>query len=135
MPQDDLSRTLHSLACAKYKILTKEPDNKQVSSGDVFHLNTKFKDKLRRIRVPLPAVEDKKKVEEEVDKDRRYAIDAAIVRTMKSRKVMQHQQLTLEVVQQLQKSFKPDAKVSTVVMHPWQGMTRLILSACSLTAH
>jgi hypothetical protein len=30
---------------------------------------------------------------EDVDKDRRYAIDAAIVRTMKSRKIMQHQQV------------------------------------------
>ena len=28
-----------------------------------------------------------------MDRDRRYSIDAAIVRTMKSRKVMQHQQV------------------------------------------
>lgn len=32
-------------------------------------------------------MDDKKKVVEDVDKDRRFAIDAAIVRTMKSRKV------------------------------------------------
>jgi hypothetical protein len=38
-------------------------------------------------------VDEKKKVIEDVDKDRRYAIDAAIVRTMKSRKVLQHQQV------------------------------------------
>ena len=37
-------------------------------------------------------MDEKKKVIEDVDKDRRYAIDAAIVRTMKSRKVLQHQQ-------------------------------------------
>ena len=30
---------------------------------------------------------------ENVDQDRRHAIDAAIVRTMKSRKVLQHQQV------------------------------------------
>lgn len=41
----------------------------------------------------MPPVDEKKKVIEDVDKDRRYAIDAAIVRTMKSRKVMQHQQV------------------------------------------
>ena len=52
-----------------------------------------------------------KKVEADVDKDRRYAIDAAIVRTMKSRKVLPHQQLVLEVVQQLTKMFKPDFKI------------------------
>lgn len=38
-------------------------------------------------QVPLPPLDEKKKVIEEVDKDRRFAIDAAIVRTMKSRKV------------------------------------------------
>lgn len=32
-------------------------------------------------------MDEKKKVIEDVDKDRRYAIDAAVVRTMKSRKV------------------------------------------------
>ena len=53
----------------------------------------------------------KKKVLEDVDTDRRYAIDAAIVLTMQSRKVLHHQQLVLEVVQQLTKMFKPDFKI------------------------
>lgn len=50
-------------------------------------LNVKFTDRMKRIKVPLPPTDEKKKVIEDVDKDRRYAIDAAIVRTMKSRKV------------------------------------------------
>ena len=42
----------------------------------------------------LPALADeKKRVVEDVAKDRQHAIDAAIVRTMKSRKVMNHQQV------------------------------------------
>ena len=61
--------------------------------------------------MPMPPVDEKKKVLEDVDKDRRYAIDAAIVRTMKSRKVLPHQQLVLEVVTQLTKMFKPDFKI------------------------
>ena len=61
---------------------------------------------MKRIKVPLPPVDEKKKVIEDVDKDRRFAIDAAIVRTMKSRKQMQHQQLVLEVVSQLTRMFK-----------------------------
>jgi cullin 1 len=48
---------------------------------------------------------------EDVDKERKYTIDAAIVRTMKSRKVLQHQQLVMEVVGQLQRMFKPDFKL------------------------
>lgn len=71
----------------------------------------KFTDRMKRIKVPLPPTDEKKKVIEDVDKDRRYAIDAAIVRTMKSRKVLQHQQLVLEVVQQLSRMFKPDFKL------------------------
>ena len=58
------------------------------------------------LQIPLPPVDEKKKVIEDVTKDRRYSIDAAIVRTMKSRKMMQHQQLTMEVVQQLSRMFQ-----------------------------
>jgi hypothetical protein len=46
-------------------------------------------------QITLPAVDEKKKVIEDVDKDRKYAIDAAIVRTMKSRKVLGHQHVRL----------------------------------------
>jgi hypothetical protein len=52
---------------------------------------------------------------EDVDKDRRYAIDAAIVRTMKSRKALQHQALVLEVVAQLSRMFKVGGVVRVCV--------------------
>ena len=47
-----------------------------------------------QFQVPLPPVDEKKKVTEDVEKDRRYAIDAAIVRTMKSRKTLNHQSVS-----------------------------------------
>ncbi|KAL2238955.1 UNVERIFIED_CONTAM: Cullin-1 [Sesamum indicum] len=103
---DDLFRLLQSLSCAKYKILNKEPNTKSVSTNDYFEFNSKFTDKMRRIRIPLLSVDDRKKVVEDVDKDRRYAIDAAIVRIMKSHKVLGHQQLVLECVEQLSRMFK-----------------------------
>ncbi|GMH29301.1 hypothetical protein Nepgr_031144 [Nepenthes gracilis] len=107
---DDVVRLLHSLSCARYKILNKEPNTKTISGTDYFEFNTKFTDKLRRIKIPLPPVDEKKKVIEDVDKDRRYAIDASIVRIMKSRKVLNHQQLVMECVEQLGRMFKPDFK-------------------------
>lgn len=110
LAEDDTGRTLHSLACAKFKILSKDTATKTIGKSDKFSFNNKFSNMQRRIKVPLPPVDEKKKVIEDVDKDRRYAIDAAVVRTMKSRKVMAHQALIMEVVQQLSRMFKPDFK-------------------------
>ncbi|XP_016432694.2 cullin-1 [Nicotiana tabacum] len=110
LADDDLVRVLASVSCAKYKILNKEPSSKSVSSTDHFEFNSQFTDKMRRIRIPLPPVDDRKKMVEEVGKDRRYAIDACLVRIMKAKKVLTHQQLILECVEQLSKMFKPDVK-------------------------
>ncbi|GLU07429.1 hypothetical protein SLE2022_243890 [Rubroshorea leprosula] len=110
LTHDDLVRLLHSLSCAKYKILTKEPNTRTISQTDSFEFNSKFTDRMRRIKIPLPPVDERKKVVEDVDKDRRYAIDAALVRIMKSRKVLGHQQLVSECVEQLSRMFKPDIK-------------------------
>lgn len=44
-------------------------------------------------QLPPPPSDERKKVVEDVDRDRRYSIDAALVRTMKSRKILQHQQV------------------------------------------
>lgn len=51
-------------------------------------------------------MDERKKVVEDVDTDRRYAIDAAIVRIMKSRQVLPHQQLVAQCVEQLSGKFK-----------------------------
>ncbi|XP_038708863.1 cullin-1 isoform X2 [Tripterygium wilfordii] len=110
LTNEDVVRLLHSLSCAKYKILLKEPNTKNISQSDYFVFNHKFTDRMRRIKIPLPPVDERKKVVEDVDKDRRYAIDAALVRIMKSRKVLGYQQLVSECVEQLSRMFKPDIK-------------------------
>ncbi|KAK4265730.1 hypothetical protein QN277_026747 [Acacia crassicarpa] len=108
LSDDDVTRLLCSLSCAMYKILNKEPNTKSISSTDYFEFNSKFTDKMMRIKIPLPPVDEKKKVIEDVDKDRRYAIDASIVRIMKSRKKLGYEMLVMECVKQL--VFKPDVK-------------------------
>lgn len=111
LPEEDVVRTLHSISCAKYKLLKKSPDSKMVTSTDSFSFNAAFTDKMRRIRVPLPPVDEKKKVTEDVDKDRKYAVDAAVVRVMKSRKIVAHNTLVADVTQQLSSMFKADLKL------------------------
>ena len=51
LADEDLIRSLHSLSCAKYKILLKEPEGKTISKQDKFKLNSNFTDKQRRIKV------------------------------------------------------------------------------------
>ena len=80
-------RCLHSLSCAKYKILLKsagpgapEGSPKTIAKTDVFSYNKAFTDKMRRIKVPLPPVDERRRTVEDVDKDRRYAIDATRIK-------------------------------------------------------
>ncbi|KAK9927643.1 hypothetical protein M0R45_024819 [Rubus argutus] len=109
--QDDLVRILHSLSCAQYKILIKKPNTKTISPNDDFEFNSKFTHRMRKIRIPLPrVVDERKEVIGNVNNDRRYAIDAAIVRIMKRQKVLSHLQLVTECVEQLRHTFKPDIK-------------------------
>ncbi|CAM6083869.1 unnamed protein product [Calypogeia fissa] len=112
LANEDIARLLHSLSCAKYKILSKDGSTKTVSPLDEFTINTEFSAKMKRVKMSLPAVEEKKKVvTQEVDKDRRYAIEASIIRIMKSLKVLPYQQLLNNCIEQLEAKFKPDLKV------------------------
>ena len=74
MQENDAFRTLHSLACGRYKILLKSPEDKAIKKTDMFKVNTEFQEKMMRIRVPGPMSEERRKgvrkVFEDVDKDR-----------------------------------------------------------------
>jgi cullin 1 len=108
---DDLSvkPVLHSLACGKFKLLTKVPDSKRIEDTDVFRFNQNFKSKVNKFRVPVATIEpthDMKRVKE----DRSFAVDACIVRIMKARKQLQHNELLTEVVRQFQ-NFEPQPRL------------------------
>ena len=53
------------------------------------------------IKTDQMKAKDRTEAESVVNEDRKHAIEAAIVRTMKMRKVMMHNQLVLEVINQL----------------------------------
>jgi nuclear pore complex protein Nup205 len=102
LPDEELKRTLQSLACARYRVLTKHPRGRDVASTDTFTVNLSFSDPKLRIKINQIQLketkEENKATHERVAADRQYETQAAIVRIMKSEKVIKHAVLMTEVI-------------------------------------
>lgn len=109
LPEETLKRVLHSLSCGKYKVLEKDPKSNTVKPTDTFRAAPKFVCKMKKVRIPMANLEDSGSTKR-VDEDRSVAIEAAIVRIMKARKTLVHQQLVAEVLAQLA-FFRPEPKI------------------------
>ncbi|GAU44788.1 hypothetical protein TSUD_382860 [Trifolium subterraneum] len=107
----ELRRTLQSLACGKVRVLQKMPKGRDVEDDDSFVFNDTFTAPLYRIKVNAiqlkETVEENTNTTERVFQDRQYQVDAAIVRIMKTRKVLSHTLLITELFQQLKFPIKP----------------------------
>ncbi|KVH97357.1 hypothetical protein Ccrd_000517 [Cynara cardunculus var. scolymus] len=107
----ELRRTLQSLACGKVRVLQKNPKGREVDDNDSFMFNDVFTAPLYRIKVNAiqlkETVEENTSTTERVFQDRQYQVDAAIVRIMKTRKVLSHTLLITELFQQLKFPIKP----------------------------
>ncbi|KAK4421074.1 Cullin-4 [Sesamum alatum] len=107
----ELRRTLQSLACGKFRVLQKIPKGRDVEDDDSFVFNDQFTAPLYRIKVNAiqmkETVEENTSTTERVFQDRQYQVDAAIVRIMKTRKVLSHTLLITELFQQLKFPIKP----------------------------
>ena len=136
----ELKRTLQTLACAKYKVLTKHPKGRDISESDYFSFNSGFTAPLAKIRIQTIAAkvetdaerrETDLKVEEarntQCDVSRRWQSDplqrhlltvmrtlsrqACVVRIMKDRKQLAHIDLVNEVIRQLSHRFQPSPQM------------------------
>jgi len=113
IPVPDLKRNLFTLCCNQYKILLKEPRTKNFAPDDVFSFNAQFKSKLIRVKVkPVSDAENQRIViKTKVAEDRKLLIEAAVVRVMKARNRVNHNNLVSEVIQQLSSRFQPHVNV------------------------
>ena len=111
IPEVDLKRNLQSLACVKGKnVLRKEPQGKEIDEEDVFVFNDKFSSKLHKVKIGTVSAQkesepEKVETRQRVEDDRKPQIEAAVVRIMKARRVLDHNSLITEVTKQLSNRF------------------------------
>ncbi|XP_062191598.1 cullin-3B-like [Phragmites australis] len=117
IPVADLKRCLQSLALVKGKqVLRKDPMSRDIADDDSFCVNDKFTSKLFKVKIGTVVAQketDPEKLEtrQRVEEDRKPQIEAAIVRIMKSRRVLDHNSIMTEVTKQLQPRFLPNPVV------------------------
>lgn len=113
IPASDLKRCLQSMACVKGKnILRKEPMSKDIAEDDAFFVNDKFSSKFYKVKIGTVVAQresepENQETRQRVEEDRKPQIEAAIVRIMKSRRVLDHNNIVAEVTKQLQSRFLP----------------------------
>ncbi|KAG2735891.1 hypothetical protein G9P44_002105 [Scheffersomyces stipitis] len=124
IPEADLKRHLQSIAVApRSRLLVKSPMTKEVNDDDVFRLNESFKSPSIKVKVltvsaassvaptrSKPKTEQEEEAEEvqsNIAEGRKIEVNAAIVRIMKSRHTIRHNELIEELIKQLQNRFQP----------------------------
>ncbi|XP_026194190.1 cullin-1 [Cyclospora cayetanensis] len=102
LDEPTVKKLLGSLMLGRFKILRK-------NENDTFQVNESFTCLHRKIKLPTP-VQEETQCRARVEEDRSITVDAAIVRIMKTRKSLSHQQLVGEVMAQLH-FFQPPPKL------------------------
>lgn len=119
IPMSTLCRNLQSLAVApKTRLLLKDPMSRDVNPGDRFSYNEDFVPKAIRFKIGVVSAgnkvegdKERKETEKRNNDSRGFVIEAAVVRIMKSRKVLPHAQLLNETISVLSAQFKPDVNM------------------------
>jgi len=109
LKESELKRTLESLV--ESKLLDVNPLDNDYTSAHQFTLNKNFTNKRLKLKLTGALQKETKQENEQTHKgiedDRKLFLQAAIVRVMKARKVLNHVNLVQEVIQQAKVRFQP----------------------------
>ena len=79
------------------KIITKEPANKELKMSDHFLVNNDFHNKNYKLKIPVKMKafvnHSREKIKETAILERRYIIEACVMRLMKAKKKLNHNDL------------------------------------------
>ena len=106
----------HILGIIKSGIMCKNTPEKKIEANTEFFLNPEFKYKMFRLKIPvlLPKNPIEENLEQEipeiVEDDRKHMIEGCIVKIMKSRRTITHQNLIFEVVKMISWKFTANSK-------------------------
>jgi len=108
IPKDECKRQVLSMTVSKHKLLLRDGSSKDLEDNTKLEVNKDFANE--KIKVVVGLIKKEEKAEQtavvEAPVERKHVIDAAIVRIMKSRKKLEHNQLLDEVFRQCT-LFKP----------------------------
>ena len=106
-----------------------------VIQGESVRINEDFESTKRKISMIMQekraAPAERASTRAALDDDRKFAVEACVMRLMKSRKVMRHPDLVQEINVQLMKLFKPDQRVRFIARHACSAVaTAHVLPHC-----
>uniref|UniRef100_A0AAZ3PF45 Cullin-2 n=1 Tax=Oncorhynchus tshawytscha TaxID=74940 RepID=A0AAZ3PF45_ONCTS len=109
MNEKELQKTIKSLL--DVKMLNHDSQKEEIDTESTFSLNMSFTSKRTKFKITTSMQKDTPQEMEQtrsaVDEDRKMYLQAAIVRIMKARKVLRHNALIQEVINQSKARFNP----------------------------
>ncbi|RXM97256.1 Cullin-2 [Acipenser ruthenus] len=109
MNEKELTKTIKSLL--DVKMINHDSEKEEVEAESTFSLNMTFTSKRTKFKITTSMQKDTPQEIEQtrsaVDEDRKMYLQAAIVRIMKARKVLRHNALIQEVINQSKARFNP----------------------------